>query len=552
MALYQVKNLSFNYAGHTREVLRGVSFNIFPGDFHLFCGPTGSGKTTLLRLLNKGIQPEGEKKGEISYEGSFIEEIEEDKMIKDIAMVFQDPDDQIVMERVWQEMVFAMENMGYETGTIQRRLAEVVNYFAIEPWLTQPVNQLSGGQKQLLNLASVMMLRPRVLLLDEPTAQLDPIAAKNFLQTVFRINQELSTTVVISEHRLEEVFPLVNQVLMLEDGLVKYKGEPREVIQKVWNQGDGNFLEYLPSVSRLYLSANGSGKGKGSIPVTVKEGKGWLNNNKVKISFGGSFFSNSPGEENNRELISCKNVYFQYEKDRPLVLKGLSLKVNQGDFYTLLGGNGSGKTTLLKILTGISKPQRGSVIFKGKNIYKLHHQERSYRIGYLAQNPALYFNRDRVEEQLRSRAEKIGLDTKRGYLEEVISLFQLEDILKRHPYDLSGGQQQKVALSLVLLSDPDLILLDEPTKGLDPLWKIHFAEMLTALLNQGSTLLMVSHDLEFTAKYAKKCALLFNGQILAPETPRNFFTQNYFYTTIMHRTLGDMMPQVIRLEDLNV
>ncbi len=552
MAHYQVQNVSFAYAGQSQNVLHEVSFNISRGDFALFCGPTGSGKTTLLRLLKKEVQPEGKKNGHILYEGRLIEEAEQQKSVEEIAMVFQDPDDQIVMETVWQELVFAMENIGYDTDVIQRRLAEVVNYFGMESWLPVPVHKLSGGQKQLLNLASVMMLRPRVLLLDEPTAQLDPVAAKNFLQTVHRINQELSTTVIISEHRLEEVFPLANLVLMLEEGKVKHLGQPREVLQDVWNHKDSIFLEYLPSVSRLYLSANGDTKKTAAIPMTVREAKIWADNKELKPGEATSSPEECLQKKEGQEIVSCRNIYFQYDKEEPMVLKGLSLKVNKGDFYTLLGGNGSGKTTLLKILTGINNPQRGSVLLKGKKISRINQKERTARVGYLAQNPALYFNRDTVEAQLKDRMEKLGLGRTSHQLERNIAFFNLENILKRHPYDLSGGQQQKVALALVLLSNPDLILLDEPTKGLDPLWKLQFAEMLTELIKQGSTILMVSHDIEFAARFTKKCALFFGGQVIAPDSPRNFFSQNYFYTTVIQRALGEKLPQAIGIEDVSL
>lgn len=548
MALYQVQDVTFSYPNASQNALRNINMNIARGDFVLFCGPTGSGKTTLLRMLKKEVQPEGEKSGAICYEGTLLEELEQQRGVQEIAMVFQNPDDQIVMETAWQELAFAMENMGYEAGTIQRRLAEVVNYFGMETWLYRPVHLLSGGQKQLLNLASVMMLRPKVLLLDEPTAQLDPVAAKGFLQTVQRLNQELSITVIISEHRLEEIFPLATRVLMLDGGEAKYQGPPGEVVQKVWSRKDGCFLEYLPSVSRLFLSVNGGIKTGSTVPMTVREAGSWLESKDLKLSSNEDYVEKIGAAA--PELLACRDVYFQYDKDSPLVLKGLFFSLQRGDLYALLGGNGSGKTTLLKAITGMIKPQRGAVHFEGKNIFKIDPKERSSRIGYLAQNPALYFNRDTVEAQLNDRAEKLGLARNSEQLEKTIAFFNLEDILKQHPYDVSGGQMQKVALALVLLSNPDLVLLDEPTRGLDPLWKLRFAEMLQELKKQGSTIVMVSHDIEFTARFADKCALLFNGEVIASDTPRNFFSQNYFYTTVVQRALGEKLPRAVVLEDV--
>jgi len=559
MALYQIQNLSFAYAQRQENVLQEICLQIDEGDFLLVCGPTGSGKTTLLRLLKPEVQPAGEQSGSLLYDGNLLKDLEGRKGAEEIAMVFQSPDDQIVMDTVWQELAFAMENLGYSPQTIQRRMGEVVNYFGIESYLHKPVFQLSGGQKQLLNLASVMMLRPKVLLLDEPTAQLDPVAAREFLQTVHRVNQELSTTVIISEHRLEEVFPLVNGVLMLSHGKTAYQGPPRKVIRQVWSRQKDCFWHYLPAVSRLCLSLNGNDVNEESLPLTVRETRVWAEEKKLKKKV-----STPVGEwEQKKELVSgktgsspdllaCRDLYFQYGKDQPLVLKKLSLRLKKGDFFAVLGGNGSGKTTLLKAITGLLKPQRGSVLWQGQKLKNPDLSEISSRMGYLAQNPTLYFSCDTVEGQLAKRAEELSLEVKGERMEQAIDLFGIREILSKHPYDISGGQQQKVALALVLLSDPELLLLDEPTKGLDPLWKLQLAEMLSKLLEQGSTILMVSHDLEFTARYAGKCALLFDGQIVAADYPRNFFCDNYFYTTVIQRALGDRLPGVIGLEDVNL
>lgn len=559
MAHYQIQNLGFAYAQGRKNVLRDICLQIEEGDFLLVCGPTGSGKTTLLRLLKPAVQPAGEQSGSILYQDSPLAELDSRKGAEDIAMVFQSPDDQIVMDTVWQELAFTMENLDYTPGTIQRRMGEVVNYFGIESYLHKPVHQLSGGQKQLLNLASVMMLRPKALLLDEPTAQLDPVAARDFLNTIQRVNQEFSTTIVISEHRLEDVFPMASSVLMMNQGKTAYQGEPRKVIRQVWSGQDDSFRQYLPAVSRLCLSLNGSFANEQTLPLTVRETRVWAAEKKLKTKVaeqkGGWESKNSsvPGKTGSApELLACRDLYFQYGKDDSLVLKNLSLSLAKGDFFAVLGGNGSGKTTLLKLIAGILKPQRGLVSWQGQNLKKLDAVELRSRMGYLAQNPSLYFSCETVAEQLSKRAEELGLEVEGKRMEQTIDLFEVRDILSKHPYDISGGQQQKVALALVLLADPELLLLDEPTKGLDPLWKLQLAEMFSKLLELGSTIIMVSHDIEFTARYASKCALLFDGQIVAADYPRNFFSDNYFYTTVIQRALGDKLPGVIGLEDVSL
>ncbi len=578
MSRYRLENLNFSYAGTPARVLREISSTIATGDFVVLCGPTGSGKTTLLRMLKPEVQPEGETSGSIYYDGAPLAAVQTYRSVREIGMVFQDPDAQIVMETAAQELAFGLENLGFDSGFIQRRLAEVSSYFGLESWLPEPIHQLSGGQKQLLNLASVLMLRPRVLLLDEPTAQLDPVAAREFLQSVHRLNQELSTTVIISEHRLEEVFPLATQVLMLDRGQVSCQGPPEEVARRVWNLQDQRFREYLPSVSRLFLNLNGqagvfSGNGPDSrfspadparsaikchpeghrVPLTVRDARIWLDNLDVTRI---QYRSEEPPEgvpvPANPGLLQGRRIDFQYQRDQVPVLQALDLELHAEDFLVLLGGNGSGKTTLLKVLAGILRPQRGRVLLDGQSIHKMSAPERTRRLGYLAQNPALYFCRDSVQEQLWQRVENLGLSRNDPRVDEVISLFDLAEVMERHPHDLSGGQQQKLALALVLLSRPQLLLLDEPTKGLDPIWKLQLARILQELQRQGSGILMVSHDIEFTARFARRCALLFQGRVVAPDTPRDFFRQNHFYTTVVQRALGDRLPRVLALEDVTL
>ncbi len=434
MAYYQIQDLGFAYAQGQKNVMSNICLQIEEGDFLLVCGPTGSGKTTLLRLLKPAVQPAGEQSGSILYKGSLMADLDSRKGAEDIAMVFQSPDDQIVMDTVWQELAFTMENLDYSPGTIQRRMGEVVNYFGIESYLHKPVHQLSGGQKQLLNLASVMMLRPKVLLLDEPTAQLDPVAARDFLNTVQRVNQELSTTIVISEHRLEDVFPMANSVLMLNQGKTAYQGPPRKVIKQVWFGQDESFQHYLPAVSRLCLSLNGSSFNEQTLPITVRETRIWAAEKKLKKNVAN--WESGWDQKNNLasgktgsalELLACRDLYFRYGKDQPLVLKNLSLSLAKGDYFAVLGGNGSGKTTLLKTMTGILKPRRGSVLWQGQNLKKLDKGELSSRMGYLAQNPSLYFSCDTVEGQLSKRAEELGLEVKGERMEQTIELFGRSD-----------------------------------------------------------------------------------------------------------------------------
>ncbi|WP_339287859.1 energy-coupling factor transporter ATPase [Ureibacillus sp. FSL K6-0786] len=548
MVHYQIQNVSFAYPDISKNVLERIHLEIEEGEFVLLCGPSGSGKSTLLKLLKKEVQPEGEKEGIVYYRNIPLDEVDSVTSVEEIAMVFQDPDNQIVMNTVWQELTFGMENLGYTTEQIQRRLGEIVNFFGIEEWLHLSVHELSGGQKQIVNLAAVMTLRPRVLLLDEPTAQLDPIAAKEFLQLLLRINEELFVTVIISEHRLEELFPIATKVVMLNEGKIAYSGSSQEVLKEIWRKHDNTFIHYIPTIPKLYLSL--MGRDEEDIPITVKEGKQWLNRfgklQSMEFRKVNKFESIKRSEQT---ILECKDIFFQYDQQTPLILKGLNLTIQKGEFFALFGGNGSGKSTLLKNIVGILKQQKGKIYYKGQLLKKESAKERSEYIGYVAQNPAIYFTKETVREQLQERFERVK-EVSSYQLDEYIQLFELESILDKHPFDISGGQQQKVVIVLSLMTKPEVLVLDEPTKGLDPLSKIHLAHTLNRLREVGKTILMVSHDIEFAAQYATRCGLLFNGEVLSVEDTKSFLKDNYFYTTNIHRTVNHILPNAISLEDV--
>lgn len=551
MAHYQIEDVSFQYPNCSEKTLDHITITIEEGEFVLLCGPSGSGKTTLLRQLKREVRPEGNRSGSIYYRGTGLDQLDERRSIEEIGMVFQDPDNQIVMNTVWQELTFGMENLGYSTAQMQRRVGELVQFFGMEEWLHLPIHKLSGGQKQLVNLASVMTLRPRVLLLDEPTAQLDPIAAKEFIQLLSRINEEFSLTIIISEHRIEEVVPHATQLVMLNRGEIAYLGTPDQVMKQIWKNEDALFLPYLPSISQLYLGIEKVNDAR-VVPMSVKEGRRWLAGKQEQRQAAGKSLSESVKVDGQQvePLLTCKELYFTYDKNAPLVLKRLSLSIQEGEFFALLGANGSGKSTLLQQIAGAHKPQRGDILYAGKSLLRKSTVERSRMIGYVAQNPMLYFTRDTVREQLMDRLRRLGEHSDIEKLNKLVARFDVESIMDKHPFDISGGQQQKIALMLVLLAEPKLLLLDEPTKGLDPISKHQLAELLEMIRAAGTTIIMVSHDIEFAASYASKCGLLFNGAMAAVEDTRSFLQSNYFYTTTIHRTVGDVLPEAITVKDV--
>lgn len=495
--------------------------------------------------MKRELTPVGEGSGTIYYKGTELPLLPPETAAGEIGMVFQNPEAQIVMETVWQELAFSMENLGLSPSVMRGRLAEMAGLFGLEPLLYKPVHELSGGQKQLVNLASVLLLHPRLLLLDEPTSQLDPVAAREFMYLLRRLNEELSMTVILSEHRLEEALPLADRVLLMEKGRIAADGSPRGIVRAAGSGLGEEHQAYLPAASRLFLALSAAAAGPhGTIPLTVREGKRWLESAAGALSYwpgpGASPRAHKPSRAR-ETLLECREASFRYEKDGPEILKKLDFSLHRGELTAILGGNGAGKSTLLQLMAGLLKPQRGRAAMP-----------KGVTAGYLAQNPLLYFSHDTVSEELRHMAKHAGLSASEGE-REVASLtraFGLEGVLGSHPHDISGGEQQKTALAMVLLLRPDILLLDEPTKGLDPGAKEHLAELLQALTEDGKSVTFVTHDVEFAARYASRCALLFDGSIAAEGTPDAFFGANYFYTTAVNRMVRDRLPQALTVEDV--
>ena len=525
MEAFTIRNLSFTYPEREKKALDGVSLTVRQGDFLVLCGPSGCGKSTLLRQLKTALAPHGDRTGELLFEGQPLDSLDQRTQASRIGFVQQSPENQIVTDKVWHELAFGLESLGYETAEIRRRVAEMASYFGIQTWFHKNVTELSGGQKQLLNLASVMVMQPHVLILDEPTSQLDPIAAADFLATLGKINRELGTTILLTEHRLEEAFPLATNVAVLDQGKLLGTGTPAQVGQLLRRRGHGMFLA-MPAAMRVWAAVDQSAP----CPVTVREGRSWL----TEFAKGHPLAAlppetiHQPGET----VLNAEGVWFRYEQDGADVVRGLNLTARRGELTALLGGNGTGKTTSLKLLSGLLKPYRGQIT-------------RNAVIGMLPQNPQALFAKKTVREDLQELVpgKKIG---------PIVRLCRLEGLLDSHPYDLSGGEQQRAALAKILLLEPEILLLDEPTKGLDAEFKQVFAGILRTLLDRGVAIVMVSHDIEFCARYAGRCAMFFDGEIVAQATPRRFFSGNSFYTTSSNRMARELLPQAVTPEDLIV
>ena len=544
MALLEIKNLTFTYPENHRSALDDISFSIQQGEFVVICGKSGCGKSTLLRHLKTVLTPYGKREGSILFEGTPLEQVPMRTQSGQIGYVLQNPDNQLVTDKVWHELAFGMENLGFDQQTIRLRVAEMASFFGIQNWFHRNVETLSGGQKQLLNLASIMAMQPKLLVLDEPTSQLDPIAASDFLATIRKINLDLGVTIVLIEHRLEEVFPMADKVLVLEDGKKIFYDAPRLVGKAL---ADNDLFMAMPSPVQIY---NAAGQ-MGTCPLTVCEGRNWLETYCTPAEIPAPVTEKKKSHE---LAVEAKEIWFRYEKEGKDIVKGLSMQVQQGELYCILGGNGTGKSTTLSLLSGIRQPYRGKILLNGRDIRKIGEKERYHHfLGVLPQNPQTLFIGDTVQEDLEEMLTDCSAQEKaerKAVMEQVIDDTEIRHLLHMHPYDLSGGEQQRAALAKVLLLEPRILLLDEPTKGLDGFYKYKLAGIFQKLKARGITIVMVSHDIEFCAAYGDTCAMFFDGGIVTACDARTFFAGNCFYTTVANRMARKIFPGAVTVKDV--
>lgn len=615
MEAIKVNSLNFSYPNENKKALNNIELSINEGEFILVCGASGGGKSTLLKHLKPELTPYGERDGEVIYYGENIEKCDFRKTSSEIGYVLQNPESQIVTDKVYHELAFGLENLGVDTQTIRRRVAEMSSFFGIQGWFRRDVVELSGGQKQLLNLAAIMVMQPKVLILDEPTSQLDPIAAKDFLDTLVRINRELSTTIIITEHNLEDIYPVADKVIVIDEGNLLAAGTPKKVAEILCEDNKKHkMVKALPTPTRIYKELRNKGFINGTlsnernksldsqkinnskidsleskdienliacteesnmkaslinllenskfnedrnslipIPLDVRSGKRWIKELLIEDVKVKSLNKTSYEIPNGETAIELKDIWFKYDKTSEPTIRNVSLKVKKGEFYSILGGNGTGKSTTLSIISGQRKPFKGKVFiddipikkYKNNSLYKGN-------LGVLPQNPQSLFVFETVKEDLEEVFIFDKLD--KGEIErrvlDIANKLNIAHLLNQHPYDLSGGEIQRAALAKVLLLNPRILLLDEPTKGLDAYSKEEIGELLLKLKSEGMTILLVSHDIEFCANYSDRCAMFFDGSIVSEGEPVKFFSGNNFYTTVANRMTRDIFKDGITCEDV--
>lgn len=539
MAHIAVKDLSFTYPNSTKKALDNINMEIEPGQFILVCGASGCSKTTLLRHFKSVLTPHGKREGRIIFNDKELSEIPEKEQAEKIGFVFQSPEDQIVTDKVWHELAFSLESLNKPSDVIALRSAETAGYFDLGDKYRSDVNTLSGGQKQLLNLASVMTVTPEVLILDEPTSQLDPIASDNFLSQIKKLNDDLGVTIIISEHNLERVFSMADKVAVMKDGKLVSFDTPENTAKSFGDKTSDFFLS-LPSSAQIAVMASFDGK----TPLTVKEGRQALIANGITDKKTDLISSNEiENKENKKEhVLEIDDVFFRYNRYSPDVLRNLSLDVNRGEILCVTGGNGEGKSTLFSILSGMTAPYSGK-IKAGKKSMKP--SDLRNKTSLLPQDVSVLFVKDSVIDELKEVKKKNGETPSDEEINKTAELFEIDNLLKSHPFDLSGGEQEKLAIAKILLTEAEIYLFDEPTNGMDPTFKIKFGEIIRELKKSGKTFIIVSHDIEFSATFADRCVMIFDGRVVSDSKPREFFSGNSFYTTTANRIVRSVFPDCI-------
>lgn len=550
--MIEICNLNFHYFGKNSEALKDINLKISKGEFVLITGLSGSGKSTLIRAIN-GLIPNfygGRISGSVKVLDMNVFEKKPRILAQKIGMVFQNPENQLFMNNVESELVFGLENINLSRNEIENRLNDTIELLGLESMRKRAISSLSGGEKQKVAIGAILAMQPEILILDEPTSELDPKSAEEILHVVQNLNKKLGITVILIEHRIDRVIEYVDRLIIMNDGQIIQDGKPNQIFLKENNSNQffippiiKFFLEIIKHkkiLSKYQISPN-------HIPNNIQEFSLILKEffEDLKFSEGNTkYFQQNKGQYmqkflDSTPLVEFKDVHFEYEKNN-IILSNINFEAYPGEFIAIIGDNGVGKTTFLKLFNGLLRPRNGTIKINGKNMKNLSVAQISRDVGYIFQNPSIQFYQDTVKEELEVVLKnfKIHSENAKKLLEEYSERLDLKSLLSIYPRYLSYGEQQRTALATMLVIQPKILIMDEPTHGMDALQKDHFFNYLDEYRKKGNIVILVTHDIESLTKYPERILFFSEGKIILDD-----FSEN----VLSHPITSKFTPQINRL-----